>query len=156
MRMKTYLTHARIVSLDEVVDDAALLLEDGTIRAINPVSSASSVEIDLAGQILMPGMIDLHGDALEKEVEPRPNVFFPLHFAMSQADKRNAQVDSGQTDLSVDVAERPVVKETIAWTKFLLCYAERIPGAMAKNPSINSNTPCNVPISPSKKVPHRR
>jgi alpha-D-ribose 1-methylphosphonate 5-triphosphate diphosphatase len=39
---------------------------------------------------LMPGMIDLHCDALEKEVEPRPNVHFPLDFACAQADKRNA------------------------------------------------------------------
>jgi alpha-D-ribose 1-methylphosphonate 5-triphosphate diphosphatase len=35
-------------------------------------------------------MIDLHCDALEKEVEPRPNVHFPLDFACAQADKRNA------------------------------------------------------------------
>jgi alpha-D-ribose 1-methylphosphonate 5-triphosphate diphosphatase len=38
----------------------------------------------------MPGMIDLHCDALEKEVEPRPNVHFPLNFACAQADRRNA------------------------------------------------------------------
>jgi alpha-D-ribose 1-methylphosphonate 5-triphosphate diphosphatase PhnM len=37
MRMKTYLTHARIVLLNEA-------------------------EIDLARQTLMPGLIDLHGD----------------------------------------------------------------------------------------------
>jgi alpha-D-ribose 1-methylphosphonate 5-triphosphate diphosphatase len=39
---------------------------------------------------VLPGMIDLHCDALEKEVEPRPNVHFPLDFACAQADKRNA------------------------------------------------------------------
>lgn len=35
--MKTYLTHAQVVLFNEVLDDAALLLEDGIIRAINPL-----------------------------------------------------------------------------------------------------------------------
>ena len=86
-----YLTHARIVLADQVLEDASLLIEDGIIAAINPESVADDVDtIDLAGRVLMPGMIDLHCDALEKEVEPRPNVHFPLDFAVAQADKRNA------------------------------------------------------------------
>jgi alpha-D-ribose 1-methylphosphonate 5-triphosphate diphosphatase len=88
--MKTYLTHARVVLLDEVLEDAALLIEDGIILAINPDASGDAYGIDMKGELLMPGMIDLHCDALEKEVEPRPNVHFPLDFACAQADKRNA------------------------------------------------------------------
>jgi alpha-D-ribose 1-methylphosphonate 5-triphosphate diphosphatase len=88
--MKSCLTHARIVLADEVLEDASLMIEDGIIRAINPVSCGDAQVIDLQGELLMPGMIDLHCDALEKEVEPRPNVHFPLDFACAQADKRNA------------------------------------------------------------------
>jgi hypothetical protein len=89
--MATYLTHARVVLPDDILEDAALLVEDGIIRAMNPVSSGAATEINLGGHIVMPGMVDLHSDALEKDVEPRPNVFFPLDFAIAQADKRNAQ-----------------------------------------------------------------
>ena len=86
-----YLTNAQIVLADEVLEQASLLIEDGIIAAINPESVADNVDtIHLAGRILMPGMIDLHCDALEKEVEPRPNVHFPLDYAVAQADKRNA------------------------------------------------------------------
>jgi len=85
-----YLTGARIVLRNEVLEDAALLIEDGLIAAINPSSGNGTPAIDLRGKILIPGMIDLHCDALEKEVEPRPNVHFPLDFACAQADKRNA------------------------------------------------------------------
>jgi alpha-D-ribose 1-methylphosphonate 5-triphosphate diphosphatase len=88
--MKTCLTHARIVLADEVLEDASLIMEEGLIRAINPESSGDAKVIDLKGELLLPGMIDLHCDALEKEVEPRPNVHFPLDFACAQADKRNA------------------------------------------------------------------
>ena len=86
-----YITHARIILADKVLEDASLLIEDGIIAAINPESVSDDIDtIDLAGRILMPGMIDLHCDAIEKEVEPRPNVHFPLDFAVAQADKRNA------------------------------------------------------------------
>jgi alpha-D-ribose 1-methylphosphonate 5-triphosphate diphosphatase len=85
-----YLTGARVVLRDEVLEDAALLIEDGQIAAINPASGNGAQAFDLRGKTLMPGMIDLHCDALEKEVEPRPNVHFPLDFACAQVDKRNA------------------------------------------------------------------
>lgn len=87
--MKTYLTHAQVVLHDEVLEDAAVLLENGVISGINPLSPRATREIDLEGQLLMPGLIDLHSDALEKDVEPRPNVFFPFDFAIPQAEKRN-------------------------------------------------------------------
>ena len=85
-----YLTGARVVLTDAVIDDGAVLIEDGVIAAINPESGGGAQTLDLRGMTLMPGMIDLHCDALEKEVEPRPNVHFPLDFACAQADKRNA------------------------------------------------------------------
>ncbi|MFY0677854.1 MAG: alpha-D-ribose 1-methylphosphonate 5-triphosphate diphosphatase [Neptuniibacter sp.] len=87
---KKYLTNACIILEDEILSSGSVLIEDGIISAINPTSVSGAEEIDLAGRILMPGMIDLHCDALEKEVEPRPGVHFPLDFACAQADKRNA------------------------------------------------------------------
>lgn len=88
--MKTYLINARIVLSESIVENGSILIEDGKIKAINPEIVADVNTIDLKGKTLMPGMIDLHCDALEKEVEPRPNVHFPLDFACAQADKRNA------------------------------------------------------------------
>jgi alpha-D-ribose 1-methylphosphonate 5-triphosphate diphosphatase len=87
---QTLLTHARVVFPTEVVEDIAVLIEDGRIAAIDPNDTKDAKIIDLSGRILIPGMIDLHCDALEKEIEPRPNVYFPLDFACAQADKRNA------------------------------------------------------------------
>ncbi len=88
--MKTYITHAQLVMENDVLDDASLLIEDGKIAAICPTTASAAKEINIQQQYLMPGMIDLHCDALEKEVEPRPNVLFPFDFACAQADKRNA------------------------------------------------------------------
>lgn len=87
---KTLLINGRVVLPDEVRDGVAVLIEDGMISALDPSFVGSAEVFDLGGRILMPGMIDLHCDALEKEVEPRPGVHFPLDFACAQADKRNA------------------------------------------------------------------
>ncbi len=90
MNKHFYLTGAQVVLENETLKDAAVLIADGHIVAIDPASSEGAQEIDLRGHILMPGMIDLHCDALEKEAEPRPGVHFPFDFACAQADKRNA------------------------------------------------------------------
>jgi len=90
MKNHFYLTGAQVVLENETLQEAAVLIEDGNIAAIDPSSSAGAKEINLRGHILMPGMIDLHCDALEKEAEPRPGVHFPFDFACAQADKRNA------------------------------------------------------------------
>jgi len=88
--MKQYLAGARVVLPDDVIEDAAVLVEDDQIVAVNPESGGRIPATVLSGLTLMPGMVDLHCDAIEKEVEPRPDVHFPLAFAVQQADRRNA------------------------------------------------------------------
>lgn len=88
--MNYLLTNARLVLGDAVVEQASLLIEDNHIAAINPSIADAEQSIDLGNRYLLPGLIDLHADALEKDIEPRPNVHFPLEYAITQADKRNA------------------------------------------------------------------
>ncbi|MBC8078623.1 MAG: alpha-D-ribose 1-methylphosphonate 5-triphosphate diphosphatase [Chloroflexales bacterium] len=88
--MRTLLTNARIVLPNQLIERATLLLEDDRIAAIDPVAPRADVVVDLAGALLLPGLVDLHCDALEKDVEPRPNALFPLDFAVATADRRSA------------------------------------------------------------------
>jgi alpha-D-ribose 1-methylphosphonate 5-triphosphate diphosphatase len=81
------LTHADIVTRDTVFKDGSLVVEDGHIASVGGASKGN--EIDLSGQWLLPGLIDLHCDAIEKEVEPRPGVMMPLDLAIRQIDTRN-------------------------------------------------------------------
>lgn len=86
----TYITRARVVLPDTVLENSAVLIEDGLIAAIEPAGSHHAQVVDLQGQWLMPGLVDLHCDAIEKETEPRASVLFPLDFALAQVDRRNA------------------------------------------------------------------
>ncbi|MEI6180961.1 MAG: alpha-D-ribose 1-methylphosphonate 5-triphosphate diphosphatase [Chloroflexales bacterium] len=88
-----WLTELQIALPDRLIERGALLIEDGTIARI--VEGAAPVgrkgpRLHGTGLLLMPGMIDMHGDMLESEVEPRPGVQFPLDLAVLELDKRLA------------------------------------------------------------------
>src|SRR5215469_6561706 len=65
----------------------SLIIEDGRIADIREGSSYPE-GLDLSGQFLIPGLIDMHTDYLEKEVNPRPSAEFPLAMAFHMMDLR--------------------------------------------------------------------
>jgi alpha-D-ribose 1-methylphosphonate 5-triphosphate diphosphatase len=74
------LTNAQIVTPQKVCK-GTLVLNGETIAAVDEdVSQAAGAE-DLEGDYLLPGMIDLHTDALEKHTIPRPHVNFDIALA---------------------------------------------------------------------------
>lgn len=69
--MELAFRNARIVAGDEEFT-GSLLVRDGTIAAVD--RGRGGVGEDLEGDVLMPGVIDLHTDSLEKHYFPRPNI----------------------------------------------------------------------------------
>jgi len=84
------ITNARLVTPDGVLPEASLKVEQGTITAISNNSLRGSHQIDAGGNYLLPGFIDIHSDAIEKGIEPRPNTFFPVDIAVFELDKKLA------------------------------------------------------------------
>jgi alpha-D-ribose 1-methylphosphonate 5-triphosphate diphosphatase len=66
---------ARIVTRDAVLEDACLLVEDGIIRSLDAGACAAE-EIDFGGDLLIPGLIDIHTDNLERHYMPRPGALW--------------------------------------------------------------------------------
>lgn len=84
-----WLTDLKIVLPDRVVEQGAINIEGGIIADI--VAGASVQQgLSASGLMLIPGIIDLHGDMLERDIEPRPNAFFPVEVALYELDKRMA------------------------------------------------------------------
>jgi alpha-D-ribose 1-methylphosphonate 5-triphosphate diphosphatase len=69
----TIFTNARLVLDDEVVK-GSLYSHGGTIERIDQGASAISGAIDLQGDYLMPGMVEVHTDNFERHLMPRPKV----------------------------------------------------------------------------------
>jgi alpha-D-ribose 1-methylphosphonate 5-triphosphate diphosphatase len=72
-RSDCILTNARIVLADRVVDRGWLAVVDGLIVEIGEDHPPERGE-DLGGDLLTPGLIELHTDQLEAHYAPRPNV----------------------------------------------------------------------------------
>ncbi len=87
--MRRLITHCTLVTPEAVISDASLLVEDGVITALCPVAPTYDNELDAHGALCLPGLVDLHCDALEKEVEPRPRVAFAHDLALASSDRRN-------------------------------------------------------------------
>ena len=69
------LINARLVLPDDVIE-GSLILKDGRIDAIEAGSQPSADAVDCHGDYVIPGLIDLHTDNLEKHHQPRKGVFW--------------------------------------------------------------------------------
>lgn len=72
----TILANARLVLPQEVML-GALVFRAGRIAEILPGSMVPKGAIDCGGDLLAPGLIELHTDNLERHMEPRPKVKWP-------------------------------------------------------------------------------
>jgi alpha-D-ribose 1-methylphosphonate 5-triphosphate diphosphatase len=88
---ETLFTNARIVTREDcVLGD--LLVRDGHIARIEPAAhpSAAAGAIDLGGDFLLPGLVELHTDNLERHATPRPRVRWPAVSAVITHDAQMA------------------------------------------------------------------
>ncbi len=83
-----WLSDFTLVLPDRVVPHGSLLVEDGRIADIRDYDVPGGVKGD--GRTLFPGFIDMHGDMIEQELEPRVRVDFPMAVALASLDARLA------------------------------------------------------------------
>ena len=86
---ETILTNALLVLPGEVVP-GTLVIRDGRIAEVQPGRSHAASAVDLDGDHLMPGVVDVHTDNLERQVEPRVSARWPSRSAMLAHDAQCA------------------------------------------------------------------
>lgn len=87
--MNMVIEGCRAVVPSDVIEGASIYIKDGIIEEISRGAVRGCTKrIQADGLYLMPGFIDLHSDAIEKEISPRPNVSFPVNIALFELDKR--------------------------------------------------------------------
>lgn len=70
------LTNAMIVLETEVIS-GSLWVKDGLIAGVAPGATQVSGALDCGGDLVLPGLVELHTDNLERHIEPRPKVDWP-------------------------------------------------------------------------------
>lgn len=71
----------------------ATTLRDGTLQDRTVAIAGGRIDagpfpaVDLSGYYILPGIIDLHGDAFERHIAPRPSAPFPIEMGLLGADR---------------------------------------------------------------------
>ncbi|MGB8812017.1 MAG: alpha-D-ribose 1-methylphosphonate 5-triphosphate diphosphatase [Paracoccaceae bacterium] len=74
----------------------AHILRDGVMQqksiglAEGKITRGPLPEVDLSGFLILPGIIDLHGDGFERQMVPRPSAPFPLAAGLASFDREAA------------------------------------------------------------------
>jgi alpha-D-ribose 1-methylphosphonate 5-triphosphate diphosphatase len=74
-KSETVIANAQIALADRIIDRGWIAIADGRITGFGEGDTPSASD-DAEGDLIMPGMIELHTDHLESHYVPRPKVFW--------------------------------------------------------------------------------
>jgi len=80
--------NARLVTPEAVVE-GALRIEGDRIAGIGDVERRADETVDARDRLVLPGLIDLHGDDIESHLHPRSGARMDTHMALAAADRAN-------------------------------------------------------------------
>ena len=80
------ITGGRVLAPEGGFERRDLAVADGRIAA----GGNGGEVLDASGLLVLPGIVDIHGDAFERQIMPRPGVHFPLDVALLDTDRQMA------------------------------------------------------------------
>lgn len=86
--MKNLFVEGGRALLGQEILETSIEIADGKIRAVGAEQAHGSLGIDARGLLVLPGIIDLHGDAFERQMMPRAGVDFPSDVALIDSDRQ--------------------------------------------------------------------
>ena len=75
------ITGGRVLLQSDGLQPVSLALADGRIARIDGTEQGGML-LDATGLLVLPGIVDIHGDAFERQLQPRPGVDFPADVAL--------------------------------------------------------------------------
>lgn len=105
------------VLLDQGLAGTDLVLEDGRIAAIG--SAAPGRVFDASGLWVLPGIIDLHGDAFERQIQPRPGVAFPMDLALRDTEAQLLANGITTAFHAITLSWEPGLRSVATWRAIL-------------------------------------
>jgi alpha-D-ribose 1-methylphosphonate 5-triphosphate diphosphatase len=74
--------------IDGQFEETSLSIANGEIHALGADDGRGALTLDAGDLLVLPGIVDLHGDAFERQMMPRPKVDFPIDVALVDSDRQ--------------------------------------------------------------------
>ncbi len=65
-----------------------IALSNGLIAPLDSAGGKIGMTLNASGLLVLPGIVDIHGDAFERQIQPRPGVNFPMGLALRDTEKQ--------------------------------------------------------------------
>lgn len=115
------------VLIDDDLSEASVTLEDGIITAIGNPRPADALVIDASDLLVLPGMVDIHGDAFERQIMPRPGVQFAHPLALADTDRQLASAGIATAYHGLTLSWEPGLRSIQGGRAFMAALAEARP-----------------------------
>ena len=93
------------------LEPGAIGLADGLIVDTAP----GARRFDARGLLVMPGLVDIHGDAHERQLQPRPGIGFPAPLALRDSAMQILAAGITTAYLGVTLSWEPGLRSIAAW-----------------------------------------
>jgi len=80
--------HGGLALIDGAFIETSLRTGNGKIQTTDASNRHGALTIDARRLLVLPGIVDLHGDSFERQLMPRPGVEFPMDVALLDSDRQ--------------------------------------------------------------------
>ncbi|MEM7519661.1 MAG: alpha-D-ribose 1-methylphosphonate 5-triphosphate diphosphatase [Pseudomonadota bacterium] len=119
------------VYLPGEIAETTVTISNGQIVGIG--EAAQGAVIDARGLVLAPALIDVHGDAFERQVMPRPGVFFPIETAVLETDRQLAANGIATTYHAITLSFEPGLRSVAQGRKMMQAMRDLAPRLTVEN-----------------------
>jgi alpha-D-ribose 1-methylphosphonate 5-triphosphate diphosphatase len=98
--------------------EAVLGIENGRFLALGERGRAHQT-LDASGLMVLPGIIDLHGDAFERQIQPRPGIGFPVAMALRDTQAQLLANGISTAFHGITLSWEPGLRSLSAWRAML-------------------------------------
>ena len=113
------ITGGQVLLPSDGVQPIDVSLADGRIDRLGAAAPAGGMRLDATDLLVLPGIVDIHGDAFERQVQPRPGVEFPADLAL--ADTESQLLANGITTAfhGITLSWEPGLRSLTQWRRLL-------------------------------------